>query len=108
MEEERIKLLRELIEHHNYLYHVKDAPEISDEAYDSLLRELLELEKKYPKLVTKSSPTQRIGNSPIGEFNKVKHKIKQWSFDNVFNNKELIEWDKKTKRFTDKKNIKFN
>ncbi|MCL2818467.1 MAG: hypothetical protein FWD41_01865, partial [Actinomycetia bacterium] len=58
---ERIAALRAQLDHHAALYYLEDAPEISDEAYDSLMRELVELEASYPELVTADSPTQRVG-----------------------------------------------
>ena len=78
------------LEKHRVLYHVKDAPIISDEVYDSLMQELAKLEEKYPEFEDKLSPTKRIGGEVLDHFEKVKHEIKQWSFDNVFNfNKNL-------------------
>lgn len=100
--EKRIEKLRDTIRRHNNLYHVEDSPEISDEAYDSLIRELISLEEKYPQFNSDTSPTQRVGGNPIDSFNKVEHKVRQWSFDNIFNNNELIKWDEKTKRFIEK------
>lgn len=90
---QRVKELREKLEHHRYLYHVLDAPTISDEVYDSLLNELDRLEKMYPELDSPMSPTHRIGGEPIDHFDKVKHAVKQWSFDNVFNLEELRDWE---------------
>lgn len=96
---ERIAQLREVIDKHRYLYHVEDDPEISDEAYDSLKEELIELEGAYPELVTETSPTQRVGGQPLDEFTTVEHEIEQYSFDNVFSFAELEEWHEKTLRF---------
>ena len=62
---ERVEKLRTVISHHQHLYHVLDQPEISDEAYDSLLRELIALEKEYPKLKTENSPSVRVGGEPF-------------------------------------------
>ena len=76
--------LVELIRHHNHRYYVLDQPEISDEAYDSLMRELVSLEEKYPKLISKTSPTQRVGGEAIDVFTKVTHPTRQYSFDNAF------------------------
>lgn len=90
---DRVKSLRTLLEYHRYLYHVLDAPTISDEAYDSLLNELDALEKEYPELDSPMSPTHRIGGEPLDHFEKVKHTVKQWSFDNVFNLEELRNWE---------------
>jgi len=64
----RIEQLRELIEYHNYRYYVLDSPEISDEEYDKLYRELVELEKQFPEFITPDSPTQRVGAPPAKEF----------------------------------------
>jgi DNA ligase (NAD+) len=91
--QKRVKELRLLLEKHRYLYHVLDAPEISDEVYDSLMRELETLEDTYKELDHPMSPTHRIGGEPIDHFEKVKHTVKQWSFDNVFNIEELRDWE---------------
>lgn len=99
---DRVTKLKDLLEKHRYLYYVLDKPEISDEAYDSLLRELQEIESKNPDLITPDSPTQRVGGEPIKEFNKVNHNFQQWSFDDVFDFDELTKWDEKVKNFIDK------
>lgn len=100
--EKRAKKLRSLIDYHRKLYHEQDMPEISDEAYDSLIRELILLEQKYPELVTPDSPTMRVGGEPIKAFEKVTHKVPQWSFDNIFNETELQEWEMRMERFLGK------
>ena len=104
--EKRAKKLRETIRHHSRLYHSLDAPEISDEAYDTLVSELTEIESQYPELVTPDSPTRRVGDAPVEKFSKVNHKVAQWSFDNVFSEEEFIAWDEKTKRFLKKEKDK--
>jgi len=108
----RIKKLRDEINYHSHLYHTKDQPEISDEAYDALFAELIELEERFPDLKTKTSPTIRIGGTVLENFEKIKHPIPQWSYDNIFNKKELLDWEKKIKRFIEKdpslKNEKLN
>lgn len=98
----RYSLLKESVKKHGYLYHTLDKPEISDEAYDSLVREMLVLEEKYPSLKTEDSPTDRIGGEPLKEFTKVEHKSQQWSFDDAFTFEDLQKWDKKTKNFIEK------
>ncbi|MFA5838535.1 MAG: NAD-dependent DNA ligase LigA [Candidatus Paceibacterota bacterium] len=98
----QIEKLRETLNKHINLYHKKDTPEISDEAYDSLMHELVELEEKYPQFKSLSSPSQRVGSKPLDEFKKIKHFVKQWSFDNIFNFEELKKWDEKIKRFVQK------
>ncbi len=95
----RIQHLRKVLDKHRYLYHVLDTPDISDEAYDSLFRELESLEEKYPHLVTPDSPTQRVGAEPLKEFKKVEHTSSQWSFDDVFDVNELHKWDEKVRNF---------
>ncbi|MEK7614238.1 MAG: NAD-dependent DNA ligase LigA [Patescibacteria group bacterium] len=102
---ERILRLAETVSRHAKLYHEKDNPEISDEAYDSLLKELAELEQKFPKFKSLASPTQRVGGTPIKEFVKVRHEVRQWSFDNVFDFNELKEWEERTTRFLKKEGI---
>jgi DNA ligase (NAD+) len=110
---QRIEQLREAIRHHDRQYYVNDMPEISDEAYDALVRELCSLEEKYPELDDPNSPTHRVGGEPAKGFTKVKHALPQWSFDNIFNEEELIEWDKKVKRMvaketrTDPENVEY-
>ncbi len=97
--EERIKKLTREIDSHRYQYHVLDAPAISDEAYDSLYRELEALEREHPELRSPNSPTSRVGDEPRTEFRKVKHAVAQWSFDDVFDLPELVEWDAKLRRY---------
>lgn len=92
---QRILELRTLIEKHRVLYHVHDAPVISDEVYDSLLSELGALEREYPEFDSPLSPTHRVGGDPIGHFEKVTHTVKQWSFDNVFSFDELVSWEER-------------
>jgi DNA ligase (NAD+) len=101
MKDRYLKLIK-AIEQHQYLYHVLDKPEITDEAYDSLMRELLAIEEKNPELVSPLSPSQRVGGSTLKEFKKVKHEVRQWSFDDVFDFEELKKWDEKVKRMIDK------
>jgi len=80
----RIEELRKLIEYHNYRYYVLDNPEISDEEYDKLYRELVLLEKQFPEFVTPDSPTQRVGAPPAKEFATVTHEVPMLSLDNAF------------------------
>ncbi|MDD4803607.1 MAG: NAD-dependent DNA ligase LigA [Candidatus Pacebacteria bacterium] len=98
----RYNKLVKTIEQHRYLYHVLDKPTISDEAYDSLIREIFDLEEKYPELRTPESPTQRVGDKPLDEFKKVKHEVRQWSFDDCFSLDGLKKWDEKVRRMIDK------
>lgn len=84
---------------HADLYYKKDAPEISDEAYDSLYQELVRLEKKFPEHVLEISPTQNIGGKILDGFEKAEHNYRQWSFDNIFDWEGLQKWEQKIQRF---------
>ncbi|NOY35896.1 MAG: NAD-dependent DNA ligase LigA [bacterium] len=101
----RAEKLRKLINHHRYLYHVLDRQEISDEALDSLKHELYELEQKFPELVTPDSPTQRVGGKPLDKFSKIRHKVRQWSFEDVFTEDEIREFDARLKRMLAKAGV---
>ncbi|HAO64894.1 TPA: DNA ligase (NAD(+)) LigA, partial [Candidatus Taylorbacteria bacterium] len=74
-------------------------PEITDEAYDSLMRELEALELEYPALITSDSPTQRVGGVPLKEFVKVVHRVPQWSFNDAFTEEDIQDFDARVKRF---------
>ncbi|WP_139653648.1 NAD-dependent DNA ligase LigA [Raoultibacter phocaeensis] len=89
---ERIDALRREIEHHTYLYYAKDAPEISDAAFDSLMRELRELEAAHPELIDSSSPTQRVGGYVGEQFAPVVHERRMYSLDNAMDLGELDAW----------------
>ncbi len=96
--EKRAAELRERIERANYEYHALDAPTISDEAYDALLRELLELETQHPELVTPDSPTQRVGAAPSGRFAPVEHASPMLSLANAFDEAELRAFDQRVRK----------
>ena len=83
------KLIKE-INHHRYLYHVLDKQEISDAALDSLKKELVNLEFKYPDLLRKDSPSQRVSGQVLAKFNKVKHSSKVLSLADAFNYQDLL------------------
>ena len=102
---ERYNKLVATINKHRSLYHTLDKPEISDEAYDSLFKELEALEAEYPELKSADSPTARVGGEPLKEFTKVKHEFRQWSFDDVFDYEELKKWEQKVRNFMDKAGI---
>ena len=88
----RVRALRKEIEHHTYLYYAKDAPEISDAAFDSLMRELRELEQAHPELIDPTSPTQRVGGYVGEQFSPVRHAVRMYSLDNAMGLEELDEW----------------
>jgi DNA ligase (NAD+) len=88
----RVDELRELVDYHLYRYHVLDDPEISDEEFDSLWDELLELERERPDLQTSDSPTQRVGAPPSDKFEKVEHPTPMGSLDKVTTEEALEKW----------------
>lgn len=81
---QRAAELREQINHHDYLYYVKDAPRISDAKYDKLKQELLDIEDRFPDLVTPDSPTQRVGGEPQEELGTVDHESRMLSLQAVY------------------------
>jgi len=96
--EKRIARLRDLIRRHERLYYVLAAPEISDQEYDALERELRELEAEFPELVTPTSPTQRVGETPSSEFPSVVHRVPMLSLDNTYSEEELREFEARVLR----------
>jgi DNA ligase (NAD+) len=93
--EKKIESLRERIRHHEYLYYVVDNPEISDAAFDELMRQLKGLEAEHPELITPDSPTQRVGGKPREGFVKVRHSSPMLSLDNTYNEDELRDWERR-------------
>lgn len=98
----RIDKLVKQIEELRYQYHVLNNPTVSDEIYDSLSHELRDLEIKFPELKRTDSPLQRIGGQPLEKFEKVRHKIRQWSFNDAFEEKDLYDWEERVKRLLQK------
>src|SRR5437867_3214789 len=96
--QQRIEKLRKEINQHNYHYHVQAQPEISDQEYDRLLRELIELEKEHPELITPDSPSQRIGGEPIEGFKTVEHAVRMMSIDNTYDEAEVRAFDERVKK----------
>lgn len=91
----RAEELRKELVHHEHLYYVLDAPEISDAAYDALMNELKRIEAAHPELVTPDSPTQRVGGKPAEGFRKVRHSRPMLSLDNAYSAEELAEWNRR-------------
>jgi len=90
--------LREQIRHHDRLYYVEAAPEISDLAYDRLLEQLRQLEQAHPGLVTPDSPTQRVGGEPVSDLQPVRHRLPMLSIDNTYSTSDLKAWGKRTEK----------
>ncbi|HOL22031.1 MAG TPA: NAD-dependent DNA ligase LigA [bacterium] len=95
---ERIDELVKLLNYYNYMYYVENNPVVTDYEYDTLYRELVELEKRYPEYRRDDSPTLKVGGQPLKEFNTVSHKIPMLSIDNTYSEEELIEFDKRVKK----------
>ncbi|MGI2335398.1 MAG: NAD-dependent DNA ligase LigA [Dehalogenimonas sp.] len=105
--QERILELRSLLNHHNHLYYANNTPEISDEAYDALLRELQQLEQDYPSLVTPDSPTKRVGAEPLKAFGVIKHRKPLLSLANAFSKDELQAWVNRVEKLLPGEEISF-
>jgi DNA ligase (NAD+) len=89
---DRARTLRDLIRYHEERYYVDDAPEISDAAFDALMRELRAIELTHPELVDPDSPTQRVGGRPVEGFEKARHIAPMLSLDNAYSEDELREF----------------
>jgi DNA ligase (NAD+) len=94
---QKIETLRKKLQHHEHLYYVLDAPEISDAGYDAMMRELQALEDAHPDLITDDSPTQRVGGKPREGFVKVAHSSPMLSLDNALNETELRDFDRRVR-----------
>lgn len=97
----RIKYLRKEIEQANLAYHHEDNPSMSDYQYDMLLKELVELEEKFPEFDDPASPSKKIGGDVLSKFEKVTHQVPMMSLSNVFNQEELNKFDERIRDFTD-------
>jgi DNA ligase (NAD+) len=95
----RIEELRHVIREHNFRYHVLDAPIVSDQEYDALVRELRALEERYPHLVTPDSPTQRVGAPALERFEAFGHPTPMLSLANAFSPEEVRAFDERVQRF---------
>ncbi len=95
---ERMEKLRETINRHRYLYHVHDKQEISEDALDSLKKELYDLEQEHPEFITLDSPTQRVAGEPLKGFKKVNHKVQQWSFNDAFSQEDMYDFQTRIKK----------
>jgi DNA ligase (NAD+) len=103
----RIEKLRQEIRLHDYKYYVENRPEISDQRYDSLMRQLKELEDEHPQFFSKDSPTQRVGGQAVGGPKKIRHISTMLSMDNTYSADELREFDKRVKKNLPKEDISY-
>ena len=100
---ERIRKLKQEINHYRHAYHVEDKSLISDAANDSLKKELEHLEEQYPDLITPDSPTQRVGGEPAKQFKRVRHETPMLSFNDVFSKEELMSWWERLENYLGRK-----
>ncbi|HEY5906951.1 MAG TPA: NAD-dependent DNA ligase LigA, partial [Vicinamibacteria bacterium] len=103
--EARLARLREEVSRHQHLYYVEARPEITDEAFDRLERELVELETEFPDLVTPDSPTQRVGGEATTQFETFVHKLPMLSLDNTYSEEELREFEERLFRVVGKREV---
>ncbi|MFH0846011.1 MAG: NAD-dependent DNA ligase LigA [Patescibacteria group bacterium] len=94
----RYEKLKKTVEKHRHDYHVLDKQEISEEALDSLKNELVKIEQEYPSLITSDSPSQRVAGKPLDKFEKIPHKVAQWSFNDAFDEEDIVAFDERVKR----------
>src|SRR5690242_16738634 len=104
---QKIQALREKLRHHEYLYYVMDAPEITDAEFDTLMLQLKNLETEHPELVTPDSPTQRVGGKPREGFVKVAHSSPMLSLDNTYNEDELRNWERRVHELSGRKDVDY-
>jgi DNA ligase (NAD+) len=95
--EQELQELRDTLRHHEYLYYVEDAPELTDAQYDALMNQLKKLEAQHPELVTSDSPSQRVGGKPKDGFVKMPHSRPMLSLDNAYNEEELRAWEQRVR-----------
>jgi len=105
--EKRIEALREKIRHHEYLYFVLDTPEISDQEFDKLTKQLKDLEAEHPELITPDSPTQRVGGKPREGFVKVRHSSPMLSLDNTYSEEELRAWERRVHELSGRRDVDY-
>ena len=101
----RIEELRTEISEHDRRYYVEAAPSISDQEYDGLYRELRELEKQFPELITPESPTQRVGGTPLDSFRQVTHRTPMLSLDNTYSEEEVADFFRRLQRLIPSESI---
>jgi DNA ligase (NAD+) len=101
----RVAELRADIEQHNRRYYEEAAPTISDREFDALYRELGDLEKKFPSLVTADSPTQRVGGKPLKAFGQITHRLPMLSLDNTYSEEEVTDFYHRMERLLPNRKI---
>ena len=106
IQEEIFKLVS-LLNKYSYEYYVEDNPQITDTKYDTLYKQLEKLEEKYPELILENSPTQRVGDRVLDEFEKITHKIPMLSLSNTFSTEDLIDFDARVSKLVPSENVEY-
>ncbi|MFZ2390212.1 MAG: NAD-dependent DNA ligase LigA [Minisyncoccales bacterium] len=105
--QKRIEKLKDLINHHRYLYHVLNKEEISESALDSLKKELFDLEQSFPEFITPDSPTQRVGGKSLNAFKKVEHQETMRSLNDAFSREDMDNWENRNKKLLSGEKIEY-
>ena len=105
--EKKIEALRDKIRHHEYQYFVLDNPEISDQEFDKITKQLRDLEAEHPELITPDSPTQRVGGKPREGFVKVRHSSAMLSLDNTYSEEELRGWERRVHELSGRHDVDY-
>ncbi len=108
IDSKNIEVLRDLLRFHEHRYYVENDPLISDYEYDMLYKKLEEFEKDNPSLITKDSPTQRIGVGLIKDFPKTQHLVPMLSLENSYDDEDLLDWDRKAKELSGLSEIEYS
>ena len=106
--EEKVDALRVQLNEHNYKYYALAKPVISDQQFDRLMQELIDLEKAHPELVTPDSPSQRVGGEPLKDFKSVKHVVPMMSIDNTYSREEVDEFHKRICKLLGKAEVEYH
>jgi len=105
--QKKIETLRKELDHHNYLYYIKDAPQISDFDFDKMLEQLQKLESDFPQFDDPNSPTRRVGGDITKDFPTLKHKYPMLSLSNTYSREELEDYLKRTQKSLPDQELEF-
>ena len=105
--QEEISKLVSLLNKYSYDYYVEDNPQISDTEYDTLYKQLEKLEEKYPEYILENSPTQRVGDKVLDEFEKITHKVPMLSLSNTFSTEDLRDFDARISKLVPGQNVEY-
>ena len=107
-DEAEIESLRQQLERHNRLYYVDARPEITDREYDTLMAQLIALEKAHPEFMTADSPSVKVGGAPIAGFTQVTHRVPMLSIENAFEEQELVDWDAGLRKSLERESLDYS